>query len=604
MMKQYVQFVKGLLGVLFLWGASLNADAREFEMSRLHVDIALQKDGSMQVMENREFTFRGSFTEVFRTFPRDGKATFNNFRVLEDGNPFTYDTTMEPGTFFVDEKGNVDEVRIFFRATDTTRTFTIGFDAIGATEKYEDAVLFYYQIISDEWTQPIYEISATVKPPVPLDNDQPAHWVHGSLDAFSQLVGEGVVEIQLDRLPSRRFLELRALYPVEAFPDMATLPGQISDEVFAEAEQLVEEANRQRLEAIEQEKRRAERHETGRRMALPISLIILSVWIFLYRRFTRKPNIENKEQVFQQMPQKERPALVSYLVFQTQIHPNAMVATLFDLAYRKVITVKEEPIGKPAKPGKKQRTDVAFQLNPEEYKSQKDALLPYEQKLLQFLFFGLNGGQSSVSLRMLARKRIEMRKFFAEWSKELKNEAKKREWYDEESGRGRNIAAVTSLLILLLMVAGVGYFGPYMMLPLALSGAFLLGSLFLYQRTEKGEIAYRQWKNLRKLMKKRDFIKGAQTPDLSTINEYLIYGVAMALGTKYFREIFRHLESTGNENYIYWMLFFNPHNRDFSRTMERVISSTSSSMSTSSGAGGGGTMGGGGGASSGGGGAR
>ena len=603
-MIKLISLTRALLVALLIVLLHAGTLARSFEMSRLHVNINLQEDGVMQVEEHREFTFRGAFSEVFRTFPTDGKASFNNFRVYQEGKPYKNDMSKESGTFFVEEKDNVKEVRIFFDATNTTRTFTIAFEAMGAIDKYEDAALLYYQIISDQWSQPIHKITATITPPVALADDEPAHWLHGSLESFSQLKGEGIVAIELERLPAHRFLEIRALYPTEAFPGVPPLMGNISEEVYAEAERLVEEANEMRRKALEQEQRRKERHAKGRSWALPLIVIVLGTWIFIYRRFTTKPNIENKEQVFSQLPEKEKPALVSYLVFQTQIIPNAMIATLFHLAYRKVIVVKEEPIGPPRGPGKKERTDVIFQLNHNEYKLQKDNLAGYEQMLLTLLFFELAAGQMSIGLKTLYRKRNEMKLFFPKWSKALKEEADKKQWYNKESEKGRNTGLLISFIMLVIFAIGVALYGPYILLPLFMSIVFLVGSLFILQRTEKGEIAFRQWKNLRKHLKKRPFTNEEKPLDSSTINEYLIYGVAMALGRRFYKKLFAHVEQTGNQGYIFWMLFHGSHRHDFTRTMERVISSTSTTMSTTTGSGGGGTMGGGGGASSGGGGAR
>ncbi len=603
-MIKLISLTRALLVALLIVLLHAGTLARSFEMSRLHVNINLQEDGVMQVEEQREFTFRGTFSEVYRTFPINEIATYKNFRILEDGEPYLNNTSKQPGTFFIEEKGNTKEVRIFFDATNTTRTFTIGFDVMGAIQKYEDAALVYYQIISDEWSQPIHNITATINPPVALEDDEPAHWVHGSLDAVSQLKGQGVVAIELESLPAHRYLEIRALYPTGAFPGVPPLMGQIAEEVFAEASRLVEEANEMRRKALEKEQRRKERYAIGRSLALPLTLIVLGIWIFIYRRFTTKPNVENREEVYKQLPEKEKPALVSYLVFQRQIIPNAMIATLFHLAYRKVITVKEEPIGPPRGPGKKERTDVVFQLNHEEFRLQKDSLAEFEQMLLNFLFFELAGGQMGIGLKTLYRKKDKMRIFYPKWSKALKEEADKKQWYNKESEKGRNTGLLVSFILMVIFAIGTAIYGPYILFPLFMSLFFLIGSLFILQRTEKGEIAFRQWKNLRKHLKKRPFTNEEKPLDSSTINEFLIYGVAMALGRKFYRKLFAHVDQTGNQGYIFWMLFHGSHRHDFARTMERVISSTSTTMSSTTGTGGGGTMGGGGGVSSGGGGAR
>ncbi|TVQ14251.1 MAG: DUF2207 domain-containing protein [Bacteroidetes bacterium] len=593
-MKRHNPLFVQLISAILLTGFfSFQSHARSFTMSALDVNIQLQEDGTMLVEEHREFTFQGRFSEVFRTFPLHGQATFSNFRVLENGQPYPLSDSKSPGTFMIDEKTNDIEVRIFMNSVDTIRTFTVQFEARGAVQRYEDAVLLYYQIISDEWTQAIFDIDVRIVPPGNLSAGEPAHWVHGSLEAVSAIRENGVVEIELEHLPRHRFLEIRALYPPEAFALMPVLPGNIREEVMLEASQLAEEANQRRLEAIEKEKRRVERFKLGRQIALPLALLVLFFWVWLFRKYHTKPVISNKEEVFSKLPEKDLPALVSYLFFQTSVVSNALVSTLFHLAYRGFVTIKEE-----------EKSDITFYLNRKEFETRKDELKEYEQKLLTYLFEDLTPVQDKISLKYIKSKSTRMQTFFPKWKKLVVEEAKKKEWYNEESKKGRNTGLIVSFILFFIFFASVILFGPWMLIPMAMTFAFLIGSFFIYHRTEKGEIAYRQWKNLRKQLKKKKFSPTTEKLDQASINEYLIYGTALALGTGFNKRLFNHVEQTGNQSYIYWILLHQANMNSFGKTINKIITTTGTTMSSSTGAGGGGTMGGGGGAASGGGGAR
>lgn len=593
MKRHNTLFVQLISAILLTGFISFHSHARSFTMSALEVNIQLQEDGTMLVEEHREFTFKGKFSEVFRSFPLEGKATFSNFRVLENGEPYPLSDSESPGTYMIDEKQNNVEVRIFVDAVDTTRTFTIQFEAKGAVERYEDAVLLYYQIISDEWTQPIFDIRAQIIPPSPLPEGEPAHWVHGSFEAVSSIKENGRVEIELEQLPSHSYLEIRALYPMEAFSLMPVVPGLIRDEVLAETSRLVEEANQRRTEAIEKERRMEERFQLGRQMAIPLALLVLLFWVWLYRKYHKKPFIRDKEEKFSQLPDKDLPALVSYLYFQTSIVANALVSTLFHLAYRGFITIRDE-----------EKNNALLFLNRKYYEEKQEELKAFEKKLLDFLFVDLPPIQDQVSLKYIKKKSSRMQSFFPKWKKLVVEEAKKKEWYNEESKKGRNAGLIVSFILFFAFGVSVALFGPWMLIPLGMTFAFLIGSFFIYHRTAKGEIAYRQWKNLRKHLKKKEFFSTTKKIDETSINEYLIYGTALALGSGFNKRLFNHVEHTGKQAYIYWIILHQANMNSFGKTVNKIITTTGTTMSSSTGAGGGGTMGGGGGAASGGGGAR
>jgi len=576
--------------------------SRSFEMSALEVDINLTSAGLMKIEERRVFTFQGEFSEVFRTFPLNGKATFSNFNVLENGVPYQRSESMQPGTFFIEEKDDIAELRIFADSRDTTRVFQIQFDVEGAVERYEDAVLLYYQIISDEWDQSIYDIHAQIIPPASLPPGEPAHWVHGSLEAVSEIKEGGEVEILLEELPSYRYLEIRALYPPEYFHEMPVLDGMIRQKVQNEAEELVAEANQLRQERLQREERQKERSETGRKIILPLSLVFFLVWVYFYKKFAKRPVIENKNTVFKELPEKELPALVSYLVFQTQVTGNALISTLFYLAYRKFIVIKEEEL--PARSSRKPKTDIVFYFQPAYFKDHQDELVDYEKNLLHFLFNEISPAANRISLKEIRKKRMSMQSFFPKWKKKVVEEAKIRKWYDQESKANRNKMLMGSSLLFTAGLISTFFFGPWMLILLGLSIVLLIGSLFVFHRTEKGEIAYRRWWHLRKILKKSKFADTSEKLDSERVNEYLIYGIALMLGRRFYKRLFSHVERSGNQSFMWWIVLHQSSMHDFSKTIDRVITTASSTLSSASGAGGGGTMGGGGGASSGGGGAR
>lgn len=593
-----------LIAANLFFAATLSLQARDYRMSRLDVEIRLLDDGSMQVREDREFTFEGRYSEVYRTFPLDGPARFDHFRVFEDEREYTQSDSKEPGTFRIVSKNNMQELQLFFSARDVTRTFSIRYVANGAVTRHEDAALLYYQIISDDWTKPIYNITARVYPPVYLADGEPKHWVHGSLDAVSALKNGGVVEIGLNRLPRRRFLEIRSLYPADIFQNMPVVSGDIRDEVIEEAALLAAEANRMREEREEKRIRREKRNELGKRLAIPIALIIIAITVWFFRRYRNRPTVSDDIGEKKSLPEKVKPALVNYLINGTTITANALVSTLFHLAYSGFLKIEEKQ-EKTKMPGvSKEKKTLYIILNRDFWQQNKNTLFEYENKLLSFLFDRKKDATDQVNLKKLKNSQTKMHQFFLKWKKSVAREGKKMEWFDKKSEKGRNISMFVNILIMLVAVGLMILLGPWMLIPLIISFFCLIASFFIFHRSEKGEKAYRSWQRLKKHLKAYHFDSKIKELDASAVNEYLIYGISLGLGSRFFKKLTRALDSEYHAGYFPWLYLYHTNLSNFGKTIHEVITTTGGAVSSYTGAGGGGTMGGGGGAASGGGGAR
>lgn len=603
-MKRLIHLLLSALIVVPLLLAVVELQAREYQMSGLEVEIVLDEDGRVYVREDREFTFKGRFSEVYRTFPLDGKASFDDFRVFEGEMEYVFTGTGEPGTARLVRKDNYKELQLFFDAADTTRVFTIEHTVTGAVDKFEDAALLYYQIVSDEWTKPIHNIRAVVIPPDHLPDGEPPHWVHGSLDAVSAVVDDGVVTIALERLPAKRYLEIRALYPRELFGSLPGRDGLIREQVMEEVARLTREANRMREEALAREARRETLHGIGRQTAIPVALVIVMLWFWLFRKYGERPYQKKRLAAASTLPEKDPPALVNYLLNRANVTGSALVSTLFHLAYRKFLTLEEQPPNALQKIGRLRKPNVRFVLDRPYLEANAGTLLPYEKELLYFLFNTMADNQDELSLRRMKKRSRQMQQFYPRWRKMVKSEAVKKEWFDKESKKGMTIGVASSVVLMILLGVAVAFFGPWMLIPMAVSFFLLFGSMMIMHRTAEGEKTYQQWKSLRKHLKRSHFDSGMKELNEERVNEYLIYGLALGLGRRYFKRLTGGLERSGYTGYLYWILLQQSSMDRIGKTINEVISTTSSTMSSSSGAGGGGTMGGGGGASSGGGGAR
>ncbi|MDR4988645.1 MAG: DUF2207 domain-containing protein [Bacteroidales bacterium] len=583
---------------------SLVLTARDYHMSGLDITVSLKPDGSMLVREDREFTFEGRYSEVYRTFPLDGRASFSDFSVYEDGVAYERSDSKQPGTFRLVEKRRHRELQLFFEAHNETRTFSIRFTASGAVDRHEDVAVLYYQLISDEWTKPLHDIRARIVPPVSLDGDQPPHWVHGSLDAVSEILEGGVVELWLDKLPAKKFLEIRALYPEHVFHGMPVQAGAVGDSIREEARVLAEEANRIRLVRLERMERRARMHEAGRPLATFLAFLFAVTGIMLFQKYGKRPPLSQKPETFSGLPSKEPPALVNYLVNGSYLDGNALVSTMFHLAYRGFFRIEENTQTTKVLGFETTTHDNVLVLDRPFWENNKKQLKSYENELLEQFFNTLYGRTDRLNLKKISKKQNRMQNFFIQWKKAVTKEAGKKEWFDADSKKGRNIGLAAGVAGFVVMLGLILPFGLWMLLPAGVAFVLIFASFFIFHRTEAGEIAYRQWRSLKQHLKRYHFESKIKDADAGTVNEYLIYGLALGLGSGFLKKLTRSLEATGHTTYIGWIVLYNSSLSSFGKTLNTVITATGTAMSSAAGMGGGGIAGGGGGAASGGGGAR
>lgn len=578
------------------------AVARDYHMDGLSITIGLDHAGRMEVREDRSFTFEGRFSEVYRTFPLNGEASFENIKVFEGEAQYPRANTRAPGTIRLIRNNSHQELQIFFDAADTTRVFSIRYTVSGALNKYEDAALLYYQLISDQWTKPIRNIRAQVIPPEPLNETGPAHWIHGSLDAESLILEGGIVDVSLDHLPANHYLEVRALYPPDIFPGLPRREGLIRQTVKDEAAALAEEANRQRQEAMARRERQEARHQTGQHIAIPLALLFIVLWIYLFNKYGRRPGLREKPGTFSSLPGKVPPALVNYLMHSSHISGSAITATLFHLASRGFVRITEK--NKKSLFGKKGKTDIQFVLEQTHFEKHASTLTPYEGDLLRFLFVDLAETKGRIDLKRIRKKPGKIQAFFRKWRKSVRKEAQKHNWFDKKSRKGQIIGLVAGFLAFIGCLILSSLFGIWMFIPAGAALVLAIASVFIFHRTEEGEKAYRQWKSLKQHLRRFHFESETKTLDAGTVNDYLVYGLALGLGSGYFKKLSRGLEQSGHLGYLPWIVLHQSSMGTIGKTINQIITVTSTTISSASGMGGGGTMGGGGGVASGGGGAR
>ncbi|MEJ2628840.1 MAG: DUF2207 domain-containing protein, partial [bacterium] len=459
--------------------------------------------------------------------------------------------------------------------------------------------------ISAEWTKPSWNVSLRLEPPIPLSPQQVKVWAHGPLWMESFIQEDGTITGSCKKVPASTYFDIRALYPSQVFPESKFSHKAIKQTIMKEEAEWALEANQRRERLIAREKRWAQ----GKWIMGFLSVIGFMGWLSLYRRYGSRPLLQLPvPEVTPNIPSDTPPALLDYLLHNREIYSGALMGTLFDLARKGILKLRQEERKvegwKKFFQGKFSRY---WDINREEWKNQTEHLTEYENDLLEFLFNTIGQGGDSLDIKLLGKKRSAFMKFFQKWKKSVKKKAEEKGWFDRQSIKGKNFSFILAGGLFLLSIPGFILYGPWGLILSFSSSIIFILSLFIVHRTREAEYLARQWKSLNKYLHKHRYHNADRELILGWIDAYLVYGVVLGLTKKIIKELTEFIPPDHQNQYIPWFIYRGSPGTSFSSdsfatSFSATIAATTSAMSSASGSGGG-ASGGAGGASSGGGGA-
>ncbi|MBC7187587.1 MAG: DUF2207 domain-containing protein [Calditrichaeota bacterium] len=584
----------------------LQAASKRYDILGVWVNAYLHEDGSMDVVEQRQYRFVGNFTWASYELPLAGTGGVRDVRVSEGDTEYRLDDSQEPGTYNIEESPERLGVRWYYRARNQVRTFTLRFRLLDVVRRHQDVAVLYYKFVGSGWDRPSGSVTVRIVPPQALATGQVRAWAHGPLWGNVVIRDDGTILADVAQLPKRRFWEVRALYPAQVFAAAPVLPDSVEAIIMQEEAAWAERANLERQEALAREASKKARKEHGRWLVALLSVGGLLSWWNIYRVYGRRHQVPRQPALSGAPPADTPPALVSYLVFNRTVSANALVATLLDLARRGLIKIVEEEPAADKRGRVTKKPEYVLELDRERARRDADEgrLLTYERSLLAYLFGPLSDGATRLSLGELQRHRSATASFFSQWCKEVATEAKARNFYDQESLRAMNRSLLLSGLLLLLTVAAGFLVEEWALLLAAVTLCVFVLSFLVPRRTPEAEVEARQWKALARYMAKFGTRDAQFTEYPSEVDKLLVYGTALGVRSKAMEAFLGQMPEEQLATFSWYVggVGARP-GGGISEALSSMVSAVTSSVSSATGAGGGASAGGGGGAGGSGGGA-
>lgn len=571
--------------------------SKSYSIDRVKIAAEILPDGSLAIEENRNYTFRGSFRWADYSLPLKNLGRVTDFELSEAGITYRPGSDEAPGTYQYSQNEERLYVKWFYRARNESRTFKLKYRVEDAVTVYNDIAELYYKFVSEKSQKSIDDVAVLLKFPQAADTSQVRAWAHGPL--HGQLAFEnGVIHLWVSPLPKRNWWEVRAIFPPEWVPSAQKPRDEFKrEQIMQEEQRLVEQSNAKRLQLIKKQEFKESHKQTAFEVSLILAAIGLAALILLYNRYGKAYQVPFYNKISSDIPGEVSPAVASYLFYSGQIGSGALVATMLDLASRGFLKIDAIQQTKKSIFGTFRKTKYNLKLVPEAYEKNKNELAAHEQDMIQFIFQNLAAGNEEIQLDEIKDSRRHVMKWFSQWKKLIKSEWGNKPFYDKSSIKGTVISAIISILIIVSGTLIVIYFD----VPGAIAvvaGAVLFGLSFIILRyTKEAKLQRAKLIALKQYLSKYHFRKDAGNLQ-SSIEKFLIYGVALGIGSKVMKEILTSVPEWQSSGHFAWYAgaIGRGSPAGFADAVTSMVSAASATMGTAAGVGGGASAGGGAGA--------
>jgi uncharacterized membrane protein len=600
--------VKTLITLLFFLCFLRLAWAKDYSIEFVRIDAQLNSDGSMDVKEERVYSFKGGFHWATYFLPIERTGGVTNFTLGEKDYPYVQSEGQKEGTYQFRVEENLMQAKWFFEAKDQSKTFIISYKVLDVVKLYEDAAVLYYKFVGRGWDKSSQQINVNIHPPQPIEKEKIKAWVHGPLWGTIEILNDGKIIADVEQLPPRTFWEVRVIYPPELFSQVKNvIPEKVVPTILAKEKEWSLAANQQREEWLKKREMVKQRKKYGALLISVLSLIGLAMIVPLYLRFGKKHKVPFSGRLYSEIPSDLSPAFLSYLLYWGNISGTALVGTILDLAQKGFLKIKEKVETKKFLFITYQKKNYTLEINRDFYSKNQSSLQNFETSLVDFIFNELSEGKDMIDFDELKGERRSFMKWFSKWKKEVKEVAEEKKFWEKDSFRARNKGFVVGIFLFAFGIVSIFFIQEWAFVGIGSAIVLIILSFLLPRRTPEAELEAKKWLGLRNYLKKYHFRESGSRFLIENIGKFLVYGVVLGLSKDVIKKMGEMIPEGEYGGYVPWYVYsggrggFSP--SGFAEGLSSLMASATSTFSSASGAGGGASGGGGGGAGGSGGGA-
>ena len=509
--------IKKIFLTLLFVISSLIASEKSYKIISTDIQAVINKNGTVDLSETREFNFIGDFTFVYQDIPKRGFDQLFDIQVIENTkNFFINEESKEPGTFLIDERESFFRIYLYHKSSNEVKKFTIKYKLKNPFTIGKDDSQFYWIYLSDRWDKKPGNLSIsqsfsgkTFKKDIYFNLEKPSN-----SEKYELTIQESSFNLLSSKFSSNNEMKLRTIFPTSYFENPL-----INDENFSLA--MLEKQNYQ--------KRISE--------YFIIFLVICSSLIFIsYARKSLKSfKIDiDKNKNFTSFPSNDHPVAVNALIYrELTLGPTGggVLSTLFELAKINKISIELVEKGKWFKSKRLKITIKNTDLDNVESSFGK-LLLKRLKK------FGSETSFKEVFSNFSLR--------YAEWQALKKEEISIKGWVDKSSSDEKYRLVILQFIIVSTIISCSIVFQTFFGFLSLIPFIFFIVTFAASRLTKSGQELYNEWGLFIDLISKNKIDIRHFDPDL-----LLQYCLALGVKPKSLETIIKNIEAEHDSSFLW-----------------------------------------------------
>lgn len=611
------------------------AHADGYSMTQTHIGATVEADGSLIVVEGRQFDFDDDINGVFWEIntgsnQQGGSVNVDVLGVEEDDTAFNkvdYANKGDSGVYTVEQSDGGVKIKVFSpHESGDSAIYYVSYTMTGAVMNWADTAELYWKFVGDGWSansddveMEVYFAGGAIGTPASKGDNFRA-WGHGPLTGDVSLdEDEPMVTYTIPCVHEGEFAEARIAFPSDWVPWLSASSEDRMPTILSEEKAWAEEANARRA--------RARMIANALAVVSVVAAVAFTGVIVVLKLRRRKPKPLFQDEYFRDVPSADHPAVLSALMSWNEVPDQAYIATLMKLTDDRVIKLEEATVTK-AKKGLlgREKEEQTYRVTASDagWKSVKKGSA--DRAVLKVFFAGVKPDENGDRSRTFDELQHYVKQHaasvgdkFEDYQSTVKGELADREYVASDGIVAMVFGLVLGILLVCFSVgsmiftdvAQANVIAAIVSAPIVLVG---VGLSFTFRRfTPEGAEVAARCKALKHWLEDFTRLKEAVPGDLVLWNKLLVMGVALGISKEVLRQLAEAVppevrEADGfYDNYpCYWWYYHHYGTESpldsFNDVYHESISAVASSSDSSSGGGGGGFSGGGGGGVGGGGG--
>ena len=232
------------------------AYASRVETKSINIDVYVNRDGSLDIVDNRRIFFEKETTEFTYQVPLTPASNISDFILRQDDQLYQeIDGNQENiNSYQVLSNKNELAVEYYFWAKDQTKKFTFNYHVNGATSRYQDTALVEWFFLDKNTASITNQININFYLPDLAESEQIQAWIRGAFDYDLNIESGQNIHFYTNQLDPKYHLQAKVTFP-SSFILGDIIPQTILSELIEQEENFQTEYTTQRQSQQVQQKK-------------------------------------------------------------------------------------------------------------------------------------------------------------------------------------------------------------------------------------------------------------------------------------------------------------------------------------------------------------